>query len=105
MAQQPIIILGSGIAGLTLSRCLRAKGIASTIYERATSSPRHNYGITLHESAYNPLLKVLDLEEHNFRRRTAVDSFHQSGTGQVYPDESTVRFDQDSTKSFRANRS
>lgn len=82
MAQHPIVILGSGIVGLTLSRCLRATGIASIIYERTPSSPRHNYGITLHEWVYQPLLQVLDLDEHGLPHRTAVDNLYHSGTGQ-----------------------
>ena len=42
MPQQPILILGAGIGGLTLGRCLRKEGISFVIYEKATSSPRHN---------------------------------------------------------------
>ena len=104
MPPQPVIILGSGIAGLTLGRCLSQKGIPSIIYERATSSPRHNYGITLHEWAYNPLLQALKVDEHTFRRRIAVDSLYHAGTGKIHAEGSTLSRD-DSSRSFRANRS
>ena len=45
MAQQPIVIVGAGIAGLTLGRCLKQKGISTVLLERYTQSPRHTYGI------------------------------------------------------------
>lgn len=104
MPQQPIVILGSGIAGLTLGRCLRQKGIPTIIYEKATSTPRHSYGITLHEWAYKPLLQVLNIDEHSFRRRVAVDSLYHAGTGKISQYESTPSLVNHS-ESFRANRS
>jgi tyrosinase len=98
MPQQPIVILGCGIAGLTLRRCLAQKGIPSIIYERVTSkSSRHNYGITLHEWAYKPLLHLLNQDVHSLRRRTAVDSLYHEGTGKIDEPEFPG--------SFRANRS
>jgi 2-polyprenyl-6-methoxyphenol hydroxylase-like FAD-dependent oxidoreductase len=105
MSQQPIIILGSGIGGLTLGRCLRQKGIPSLIYEKATSSPRHGFGITLHDWAYKPLLQVLNIDEHSFRRRTAVDSLYRGGTGKLYPNGTNSTSDHEPRGSFRANRS
>ena len=77
MAQQPVNIIGAGIGGLTLARSLSKRGIPYVLYERQTSIPRHSYGITLHPSSYRPLLKILGLDEHSFRRRVAVDG--QSG--------------------------
>ncbi|GAB7347715.1 hypothetical protein MBLNU459_g5272t1 [Dothideomycetes sp. NU459] len=73
MAQQPISIIGAGLGGLTLGRCLLKRGIPAVLYERAASSPRHSYGITLQPSTYRPLLKVLDLDEQTFKNRIAVD--------------------------------
>jgi tyrosinase len=98
MPHQPLIILGCGIAGLTLRRCLGQKGIPSVIYDRvSSSSSRHSYGITLHEWAYKPLLQLLNIDEYSFRRRTAVDSLYHEGTGKI----GQVEF----PGSFRANRS
>lgn len=99
MSQLSVAILGSGIGGLTLGRCLRQKGISAVIYERASSAPRHTYGITLDSSAYRPLLKVLDIDEHAFRRRVAVDSLHSNGTGKVFAGQQG-----DDQSMFRANR-
>lgn len=104
MSKQPIVILGSGIGGLTLARYLRQKGISSIIYDRVTSSPRHSYGITLYRWAYKPLLQVLGIDENSFRRRTAVNSLYHAGTGKVYPEGSTLSRDL-SPGTFRANRS
>lgn len=72
--QQPISIIGAGIGGLTLARCLLRRGIRSVVHEQASSSSRHRYGITLHEWAYRPLLKVLEIDEITFKKRTAVNS-------------------------------
>ena len=67
--QMPIIILGGGLAGLTLGRCLGRRGIPSVIYEKSSrSTRRHGYGITLLPWAYEPLLKTLELDEVKFRR-------------------------------------
>ncbi|KAL9624049.1 MAG: hypothetical protein Q9160_001802 [Pyrenula sp. 1 TL-2023] len=89
--QQPISIIGAGIGGLALSRCLLRRGIPSVLYERASSPTRHRYGITLHEWAYRPLLKVLEMDEDVFKKRTAVtgeteaDVNHQTGSNAMDP--------------------
>ena len=75
-SQQQVHIIGAGIAGLTLGRCLKNKGIPAILFEKGASSPRHNYGISLHSWAYQPLLKVLNMDEGTFRQRLAVDSSH-----------------------------
>jgi 2-polyprenyl-6-methoxyphenol hydroxylase-like FAD-dependent oxidoreductase len=93
---RPIAILGAGIAGLTLGRCLRRKGIPSVIYDRASSVPRHSYGITLEPRAYKPLLEALNIDEHTFMKQLAVDNI---GTGKVSSG------DTGGSTAFRANRS
>jgi 2-polyprenyl-6-methoxyphenol hydroxylase-like FAD-dependent oxidoreductase len=74
MATKPIVIVGAGLGGLTLSRALRSHGIASVIYERSKNVPRNNYAITLHPSCYMPLSRMLGLEETDFRKSVAVDA-------------------------------
>lgn len=74
MFSPPITIIGAGLAGLTLGRCLKHKGIRAVIYERAPSSPRYGYGITLHSSTYQPLLGMLQMDESTFRDQLAVDA-------------------------------
>ena len=73
MARQPIIIIGAGIAGLTLGRCLKQLGVPAILYEKASTSPRYNYGITLCSPAYKGLLVRLGIDETTFRRQTTVD--------------------------------
>ena len=45
--QDPIVIVGGGIAGLTLAMHLHAKGIACTVYERVPEVKELGVGITL----------------------------------------------------------
>lgn len=73
MSLPRVIIVGAGLAGLTLGRCLKAKGIPSVIVEKTSSSPRSNYGITLHRWACQPLLSYLQMDESSFREKLAVD--------------------------------
>jgi flavin-dependent dehydrogenase len=98
-----VVVLGSGIGGLTLGRCLRQKGISSVIYERASSASRHTYGITLESWAYRPLLKILDMDEHTFRRRLAVDSLYHGGMGRPNPNDPS-NADTTQYTSYRASR-
>lgn len=84
MSRQPISIVGGGIGGLTLGRSLLKYGISAVLFERMASSPRHSYAITLHASAYKPLLAILDMDEWAFRRRVAVDSA-VGGEGKIDP--------------------
>lgn len=75
MSHLRISIVGAGISGLVLARCLKHKGITATILEKAKASPhRNSYGITLHAHVFQPLLPILGLDEATFRKRVAVDS-------------------------------
>lgn len=73
-ALPPITIIGAGLSGLTLGLCLKHKGIAAIVYDRAASSPRYNYGIVLHSTTYRPLLSILHMDEKSFREKVAVDA-------------------------------
>ena len=97
MSKSPVRIIGAGIGGLTLCRCLLKHGVPAILYERVPSKPRHPYGITLHASSYRPLLDILGLDESNFRRRVGVDG----SNGKIDP--SRVIRDVPPT-SFRAQR-
>ena len=98
MSQYSVAILGSGLGGLTLGRCLRQKGIKSVIYERALSAPRHTYGITLQPWAYKPLLSILNIDELTLRRHVAVDDLKGNGVGRI------LAGDAENSTAFRANR-
>lgn len=82
MSMPPITIAGAGLAGLTLGRCLTQKGIPNILLEKVSSSPRYNYGITLHPWAYQPLLNVLQIDEASFRERLSVDA-SRGGMGSI----------------------
>jgi 2-polyprenyl-6-methoxyphenol hydroxylase-like FAD-dependent oxidoreductase len=66
------------------------------------SIARHSYGITLHASSYKPLLNVLNMDEHTFKRSVAVDGL-LGGTGAIDPMAMVSPANIDST-SFRAHR-
>ena len=82
MSQQSISIVGAGLGGLTLGRCLLKHGVPAVSYERASNSPRHGYGVTLHDSTYGPLLKILGTDEWAFRRLVSVDG-PRGGDGSI----------------------
>ncbi|KAL8705509.1 MAG: hypothetical protein Q9201_001384 [Fulgogasparrea decipioides] len=85
MSPHPITIVGAGLAGLTLGRCLRQHGIAAVVLERVSSSPRYNYGITLHPWAFQPLLGVLQMDETTFKETLSIDAARR-GTGKTTGD-------------------
>ena len=85
MSMPPIAIAGAGLAGLTLGRCLKQKGIPSILLERVSSSPSYNYGITLHPWAYQPLLNILQMDESSFRERFSMGTT-KTGMGSVSGD-------------------
>lgn len=88
-----ISIIGAGISGLVLGRCLLQRGIRAVLFEKSRQSQnRNSYGITLHANSYRPLLKILELDESAFRKRVAVDA-GVGGEGRV-----------DEAGSVRANR-
>ena len=102
MAAHPITIIGAGLAGLTLGRCLRQHGIPAVVFERVSPSSRYHYGITLHPWAYRPLLKLLQSDEAAFRENLAIDST-RDGTGALSSSALTQGLDTD-PGTFRCHR-
>lgn len=93
----PITIIGAGLSGLTLGLCLKHRGIAAVVYDRATSPPHYNYGIVLHPSTYRPLLSMLHMNETTFREKLAVNV--QQGSGSLSGTNSSAP-----TEAFRCHR-
>ncbi|KAK4063966.1 uncharacterized protein Triagg1_9294 [Trichoderma aggressivum f. europaeum] len=102
MPQTPVRIIGAGIGGLILGRCLLKYGIPAVLYEKMPSNLLHDYGITLHAPSYLPLLDILGMEECSFRRCIAVDGL-LGGSGNIEP-ESFVTPRRVNSTSFRAHR-
>jgi 2-polyprenyl-6-methoxyphenol hydroxylase-like FAD-dependent oxidoreductase len=101
MAKNPISIVGAGLSGLTLGRCLQQRGIPAILYERTTSPASHNYGVTLYASAYTPLLRALNVTESIFKSRVAVDA-SIDGSGKITT--AVVGHGNNTESCFRANR-
>lgn len=94
MSQVPIAIIGAGLSGLTLSRALKSKGISSVLFEKGDAKVRGHYAITLHPWAYQPLMKLLDMDELTFKEAVAVDQ-NVGGFGKMHesarPEEGSFR--------------
>ncbi|PMD25117.1 FAD/NAD(P)-binding domain-containing protein [Hyaloscypha hepaticicola] len=68
-----IHIIGAGIGGLTLAKCLKNKGIQAIVFEKNPSPAQHSYGISLQTKTCQALMKVLGINEPTFWKRVAVD--------------------------------
>lgn len=101
MAKRTINIVGAGLGGLTLGRCLKQRGIPAVLYERNASPPAYSYGITLYACSYAPLLRALDVTEHAFKSRVAVDASN-GGSGKI--SDAAVGAGNNRGSCFRANR-
>ncbi|KAF2774212.1 FAD/NAD(P)-binding domain-containing protein, partial [Teratosphaeria nubilosa] len=83
MPRPPISIVGAGISGLTLSRCLQRRKIPFVLYERDTSeqiSKRHNYAITISQRSRESLISDAGLDAMTLNG-TFVDPSSSSGEG------------------------
>ncbi|MCJ1388521.1 hypothetical protein MMC18_001368 [Xylographa bjoerkii] len=71
----PIVVVGGGIAGLSLARVLKARNIPSVVLEQLPAAPRvKDRGIGLRKWAYGPLLLRIGISSSDFRAVTAVDA-------------------------------
>jgi len=93
-----IVIVGAGLAGLTLKRALTQYGIPATLYESYNGPPRHAYSMTLEPRVSKPLRQMLGLDEQEFRRAVAVD-----GEGRIHASSSYSEA-QIEAGAFRASR-
>ena len=67
MPSNQVGIIGAGLCGLTLGRCLLSTGVPTFILEKASASQtRHNYGIDLSPSTLKRLLRVLQIPADTF---------------------------------------
>jgi len=80
--QPPILIVGAGIAGLSLAAILQRNNIPYHVFESSPRTRSQGHGITLHSWAYLPLCKALDIDPGQLRHAVATDSAI-GGTGAI----------------------
>jgi monooxygenase len=68
-----ILIIGAGMAGVTLARSLATKNIPFRIFDQQPSSKPQGFGLTLRADTIAKLLPLLGVEEHDFGPCVAVD--------------------------------
>ncbi|KAE8452095.1 hypothetical protein EG329_002261 [Mollisiaceae sp. DMI_Dod_QoI] len=78
----PVLIIGAGLAGLSLAKVLRRHGIPAVVFESSSSDRTQGYGITIRQFAYDPLLKELGRSPEELKRASATDK-EAGGTGMI----------------------
>ena len=70
----PVLIIGAGLAGLSLAVILHKNEIPYLVFESSPPTPSKGHGVTLHPWAYLPLCKALCIAAEELRSAVAVDS-------------------------------
>ena len=70
---QPVLVIGSGICGLSLARTLKSFNIPVRVFEQAAETSSQGYGIALRSWAYQPLLDRLGLSSKDLKAAAATD--------------------------------
>ncbi|TKW55870.1 hypothetical protein CTA1_11757 [Colletotrichum tanaceti] len=116
MTKKPILIIGGGIAGLTVARILNQREIPCIVFERSALHATQGYAITVRDWAFNPLLAALGgVPVKAFQEQVAVDrllggsgwvdlTFRANATGESLFNPEPPRAG-DEAALFRANRS
>ncbi|KAF3807910.1 FAD-dependent monooxygenase nscC [Colletotrichum gloeosporioides] len=68
-----ILIIGAGMAGVTLARYLHSHNIPFRIFDQQAHFKNQGFGLTLRSDTTAKLLPLLGLEEDDFATRVAVD--------------------------------
>lgn len=78
----PVLIIGAGLAGLSLAKVLRRHGVPVVVFESSSSDRTQGYGITIRQFAYDPLLKEVGCSPEELKRASATDR-EAGGTGRI----------------------
>ncbi|KAF1360704.1 FAD-dependent monooxygenase [Lizonia empirigonia] len=115
MTKKPILIVGSGISGLSVARLLRQHGISCIVFEQSTPEKSQGYAITVRDWAFEPLLSGIGgISVKDFQKGVAVDrelggtgwvdlTFRNNGTGETLFNPEHSEKDK-KVSLFRANR-
>ncbi|GAB7359652.1 hypothetical protein MBLNU230_g6831t1 [Neophaeotheca triangularis] len=76
--QRPVSIIGAGIGGLSLGQCLRSRGIPAILFDKHNGGKRYDYGMTLDQKTYEPLLKRMKTSKKRFREQMSVVENHEA---------------------------
>ena len=72
---KPVLVIGAGLAGLSLARTLLAQSVPVRIFDSLPQLRRHSYGVTLLPWACEPVVSRLNIGgETGLRRATSTDS-------------------------------
>ena len=71
--QSPVLIIGAGLAGLSLAAILQKNNTPYLLFESLPHQRTQRHGITLYPWAYLPLLNALDIGVEELRYSTATD--------------------------------
>ena len=66
--QKPILVVGAGLAGLSLARSLASYGVPAIVFDGAPETRRQGFGIMLRNWGYGPLLELSQREGSRFSR-------------------------------------
>ncbi len=72
--QPPILIVGAGLAGLSLAAILQKNNIPYFVFESSPRMRTQGHGLTLHPWAYLPLSQALDIDPGQLGSAVATDS-------------------------------
>ena len=72
--QSPVLIVGAGLAGLSLAAVLHKNDIPYLVFEVSPRTRSQGHGVTLYPWAYLPLSKALHIAPEELRSAVATDS-------------------------------
>jgi 2-polyprenyl-6-methoxyphenol hydroxylase-like FAD-dependent oxidoreductase len=115
-SQNPILVIGAGISGLTLARTLIRHRLPVIVFDSMSAGRSQGYGITLRSWAYDKFIDPLGISPEELKRHVATDAplgrmgkldahLWDAYTGKVLIEAPPTRPGSNEGDFFRANRS